>query len=444
MTQRPSAWMPLYVADYLADTSHLSTRQHGAYLLLLMHYWRTGDPLALDEEKLRRIARLSPEEWLDDGADILAFFKSDGVAFHNHRIDIELAKAVAKQAAKAEAGRKGSQKRWQTHGTGIAEPSISQSQTDAPTAAPSPVVADVGDAPGISRETSEVEKREVRAICELFNLELENHFSPEKRPMLPHKTNSITARRWIANGATAEFVRPIIAAGLVRMAMNGQSAPTALKYFEQAVADALVAAREPMPKGKPRVRKSRDVDPEETTRNDRDSILSGLARAVGDGLVVGVRDEPISDRPGADCPVDPGSVGSSAPQLPASGPEILRGSDGPADAIRSSFQPSEARRGERNGDVPLGTRGTAERPAGDGDFAHDSESRKPLRAAAPEGDHGQGAGAVSGAPENPDQAGNGAKIVEPPNDQKLIDECPEFLRRRHPTNSNHNVPQKSF
>lgn len=47
-------WMPLYIGDYIADTLHLNTQQHGAYLLLFFHQWRKGH---FSESEIPVIAR---------------------------------------------------------------------------------------------------------------------------------------------------------------------------------------------------------------------------------------------------------------------------------------------------------------------------------------------------------------------------------------------------
>lgn len=84
-------YMPLYVADYLADAAHLSTVEHGAYLLLIMTYWQRGEALPDDDRKLARITRLEPRSWAKIKPVISDFFEvSDGKYLHG-RIERELA-----------------------------------------------------------------------------------------------------------------------------------------------------------------------------------------------------------------------------------------------------------------------------------------------------------------------------------------------------------------
>jgi uncharacterized protein YdaU (DUF1376 family) len=94
-------WMPLYVADYLADTAHLSAAEHGGYLLLIMHYWQTGG-LPIDDAKLARIARMTTAEWRRTRDTIAPFFADE---WRHKRIDTEIARATdisSKRRAAAE------------------------------------------------------------------------------------------------------------------------------------------------------------------------------------------------------------------------------------------------------------------------------------------------------------------------------------------------------
>ena len=81
--------MPFWVGDYLRDTQHLSTEEHGAYLLLILHYWTHGG-LPQDEKFLQKICRVSPYRWLKIRGNLFALF---GPNWKHKRIDAELEKA---------------------------------------------------------------------------------------------------------------------------------------------------------------------------------------------------------------------------------------------------------------------------------------------------------------------------------------------------------------
>ena len=101
--------MPLYVADYLGDTQHLSLEQHGAYLLLLMAMWRSGGRLPNDPSKLSRIVRLSPARWARIADDVMAFFDECGGDITQGRLASEIEKAAKKSQVRSEAGRAGAE-----------------------------------------------------------------------------------------------------------------------------------------------------------------------------------------------------------------------------------------------------------------------------------------------------------------------------------------------
>lgn len=105
-------YMQLYIADYLADTMHLSTEEHGAYLLLMFNYWQTGKPIP--KTRLAKIARLSNDRWISVESSLNEFFSDNGMEWVHERIERDLTAVMATQKQRSAAGKASAEKRKNT------------------------------------------------------------------------------------------------------------------------------------------------------------------------------------------------------------------------------------------------------------------------------------------------------------------------------------------
>lgn len=97
-------YMRFFVGDYLGDTRHLSTLEHGAYLLLIMAYWQRGKPLPNRDAELARIAGVSRPQWVKMRPTIEEFFDVSGGEFLHHRIEQEIHHSLDKSLKSKRAG----------------------------------------------------------------------------------------------------------------------------------------------------------------------------------------------------------------------------------------------------------------------------------------------------------------------------------------------------
>lgn len=102
-------WYKHYLGDYARDTGDLSIAEHGAYRLLLDHYYATEGKIPANVDALQRLCRATTE--LERAAvEIVAgrFFPPNGDGTrHNTRADVEIAKCNAHAAHNREIGRLG-------------------------------------------------------------------------------------------------------------------------------------------------------------------------------------------------------------------------------------------------------------------------------------------------------------------------------------------------
>lgn len=131
-------FFPLYVGDYARDTFHLTTEEHGAYLLLLMASWSQNGRLSDDKKELAAITKTSPEKWRTLAPKMRAFFVVENGEWIHPRVAKEAEKAENQMLKKSEAGKKGAASRWQNDASAIRIPLAKRCNRHRPSPSPSP------------------------------------------------------------------------------------------------------------------------------------------------------------------------------------------------------------------------------------------------------------------------------------------------------------------
>ena len=117
-SKKVDIWMPLYIGDYLSDTMHLTTEQHGAYLLILMAYWKNKGPLRNDPQLLASICRMTVDAWSMSQALLMDFFdttKNPGKITH-HRMEKEIYAWMKKKEVFVNRAKKAARAKWNSRG----------------------------------------------------------------------------------------------------------------------------------------------------------------------------------------------------------------------------------------------------------------------------------------------------------------------------------------
>lgn len=137
---KPDVFMPLYIGDYLAGTSRLTTELHGAYLLLIMDYWMNG-PLPDDDALLASITKMTPDAWSIARAKLKHYFIIDDGCWKQKRIEEELAAATEKKRKAREKAKKAAAERW-SNASSNAPSNASAMLKECPSPSPSPSPSD--------------------------------------------------------------------------------------------------------------------------------------------------------------------------------------------------------------------------------------------------------------------------------------------------------------
>ncbi|MFZ2155521.1 MAG: DUF1376 domain-containing protein [Bradyrhizobium sp.] len=220
-------WMPFYIADYLASTAHLTTLEHGGYLLLTCHYWIKGGPPESDEIA-RRVSRMTNRQWARSSAVLKSLF-SEG--WRHEGLDAELAKVIEKStSASANARKSHDSRKRQSDDSLNTTKHHKQNNKD----------SDVGGRAQTVDLAEEPVSENVSEIVELF-LRAAGVSDQSQVPSIWYNLRE-RAVLWIASGWPASMIIQE-----TRIVAAKSETPKPIAYFEKVFATAFARVRQPLP-----------------------------------------------------------------------------------------------------------------------------------------------------------------------------------------------------
>jgi len=228
-------FMPLYVSDYLADTTHLTCEEHGAYLLLLIAMWKTGGTLPCDDIALARIARLPLPRWKKMRPNVIAFFLVEGAVLHHKRVTAEIEKSKVISETRSAAGKEGAEAK-RLKKLQLAEANADDLlKQNASKREPSHTshFTDITSSSGAIRSEPESGRA---ALCASLARKIAEHIgiTDDHRSL----ENTRIVQGWLDKGFDPDQdIWAAVSARVDFMKKSGKGMPSGLKYFTNVIAD---------------------------------------------------------------------------------------------------------------------------------------------------------------------------------------------------------------
>lgn len=234
-------FMPLWVADFLADTMDLDASEIGAYMLLLMSQWqRDGRSLPDDTKKLQRIARCG-RNWPKVWASIDRYFDRDESGVYSKRLRFEAQNVAAKREVNAQNGARGGKaKALKSNNADLADATISPERKPS-IPEPEPYRDDDGGGSASAREQSSEQMRAPQTAQPTWREQLLAAMGVDRSGLtgngaltLGTEADMLEARRWVTDLkiSPAEAIR--VVSEVMARKRDGMP-PNTFRFFTKAM-----------------------------------------------------------------------------------------------------------------------------------------------------------------------------------------------------------------